>query len=84
MNYIIIWQKSAIKDIKKITLQQRKRIVSRITQLKSEPFINTKKLQSRKDLYRLRVGDYRVIFKILDNEIEIFYIRHRKKSYRDM
>ncbi|MEA1976902.1 MAG: type II toxin-antitoxin system RelE/ParE family toxin [Chloroflexota bacterium] len=36
-------------------------------------------------LYRIRVGDYRVIYEINDNEgqITIIYVRHRRDAYRD-
>ncbi len=36
------------------------------------------------DQYRLRVGDYRVRFKLLDNgTLLVVHVRHRKDAYRD-
>ena len=40
-----------------------------------------KGIHGREDLFRLRVGDYRVIFLPTDNEIMVIRIDHRKKVY---
>lgn len=37
-----------------------------------------------KGYWKLRVGDYRVVFKIIDSEVWILGIRHRKSVYGDM
>ena len=45
---------------------------------------DVKKLQGMEDCYRLRVGDYRVLYRILKTKIviEIINIAHRKEVYR--
>jgi mRNA interferase RelE/StbE len=37
-----------------------------------------------KGYWKLRVGEYRVVFKLFGNELRIFGIIHRKKVYRDI
>jgi mRNA interferase RelE/StbE len=46
----------------------------------------SKKLQGSTRLWRLRVGDYRVIYEISDDTgtLEIGYVRHRRDVYRDL
>ena len=43
-----------------------------------------RKLQGAENLWRIRVGDYRVIYTVLDQEliVEIVTIRHRRDAYR--
>lgn len=84
-SYKIQLLKSADRDIRKIDKHQVKRILAAIRVLSDEPFpTQYKKLRGSEYSYRLRVGDYRVIYEV-DNAkkiIEIFYVRHRKDAYR--
>jgi mRNA interferase RelE/StbE len=41
-------------------------------------------LRSLKGYWKLRVGDYRIVFKISGNDLRIFGIIHRKKVYQDI
>ena len=43
---------------------------------------NIKKLTNHTPEYRLRVGDWRVLFEVSENNIIIYRIRHRKEVYR--
>ncbi|MBI4688494.1 MAG: type II toxin-antitoxin system RelE/ParE family toxin, partial [Nitrospirae bacterium] len=43
---------------------------------------NIKKLTNHTPEYRLRVGDWRVLFEVLEDNIIIYRIRHRKEVYR--
>ncbi|MCK5523835.1 MAG: type II toxin-antitoxin system RelE/ParE family toxin [Thiomargarita sp.] len=42
------------------------------------------KIQGQKNLWRIRVGDYRVIYSVYEEEkwVDIIAVRHRKKAYR--
>lgn len=44
---------------------------------------NVRKISGSEDYYRIRIGDYRIIYEISDKEkkINIFRIRHRKEAY---
>ncbi len=76
-------RKSAIRDLKKIELKDRERLHSKILDLRNFPVIsNTKKLTNFEPAYRLRVGDYRILFDVLGDTIEIGRVLHRKESYR--
>ena len=76
-------RRSAIKDLKKINYKNREKIHLKIAELKNFPNIsNLKKLTNFEPAYRLRVGDYRILFDVLDNGIEIGRILNRKESYK--
>ncbi len=76
-------RKSAIKDLKKIDGQNKEKINSGICELKKFPAVSgEKKLTNFEPSYRLRVGDYRILFDVSENMIEIGRILHRKDSYK--
>jgi len=76
-------RKSAIKDLKKIDHETKEKIHSSILGLAKFPNIsNVKKLTNFEPAYRLRVGDYRILFDVSENTIEIGRILHRKDSYK--
>lgn len=63
MNYEINIRKKAMKFIQKQEMKQQRRIITAIYKLPSEG--DVKKMQGEDNLYRLRVGDYRVLFEML-------------------
>ena len=76
-------RKSAIKDLKKIDQPHKQKIHSKILSLKDFPEVsNVKKLTNFEPAYRLRIGDYRVLFDVVDDCIEIGRVLHRRESYK--
>ena len=76
-------RKSAIKDLKKINSKSKERLHTKILNLKNFPDIsNIKKLTNFEPAYRMRVGDYRILFDVTEDSIEIGRILHRKDSYQ--
>jgi len=72
----------ALKDLTKIHKQEVKKILSKIELLEDYPNIsNIKKLTNFEPPYRLRVGDYRILFDIKDDVITVYRVKHRSKSY---
>ena len=71
-------------DLHKIDKKTRQRIKRAIEErLATQPQIYGKPLQrSLKGYWKLRVGDYRVVFKVSNNTILAFGIIHRKEVYR--
>ena len=75
-------RKSAIKDLKKIDHEVRKRLHVKIQELADFPEVsNVKKLTNFEPAYRVRVGDYRILFDVNEDVIEIGRVLHRKDSY---
>ena len=76
-------RKSAIKDLKRIDIKAKDSIHAKIAELIGFPKIsNIKKLTNFEPSYRLRIGDYRILFDILDDTIIVGRVLHRKESYK--
>jgi mRNA interferase RelE/StbE len=83
MPFEIIWSKSALKDLKKVDRLVAKRIYDAVGKLKEDPYHNIKKL-TNSDYFRLRLGDYRIILDINENQLRILVVKvgHRKMIYK--
>jgi mRNA interferase RelE/StbE len=84
MRYRVILPKSVQKELDRLPDEVVRRILSRLTQLETDPRpADVKKLKGR-DAWRIRVGDYRVIYVIHDLQLEILVITigHRREIYR--
>lgn len=76
MEYKLSFSKTALKNLLKISVNKRKAILEKLEQLKLNPYKennNIKKLVGQ-DGYRLRIGDYRVIYRIDKGKLEILVI----------
>jgi len=75
-------RKSAIKDLKNISEPFKTKIHTKILKLQNFPNVqNIKKLTNFEPAYRLRVGNYRVLFDVVNDTIFIGRILHRQSSY---
>ena len=83
----ILIKKQALKQLSKLPFETILKIDSAITKLKSNAKpIGCKKLNHPDELYRIRIGDYRVIYTLNDEElvVEVIKVAHRKESYRNI
>jgi len=83
-SYHVALTSSAEKELKKLSGQLIARIVLRVENLASNPRPSgCKKLRGGDDEWRIRVGDYRVVYTIDDAKllVEVTRIRHRSKVY---
>lgn len=85
MNYQVIFSKGALKQFNKLSSDLQKRVQTKINELATEPRPNGVKKLEDNDLYRIRVGDYRVIYQIQDDILLVIIVKisHRSKAYRD-
>ncbi len=85
MSYSVYIKPSAQKALARLDRDIRRRISSRIDLLARDPRPpGTEKLAGAEDLYRIRIGEYRVIYQIRDKELIVLVVRvgHRKDVYR--
>lgn len=86
VEYKFLIKASAVKEIEAIgTKADRQRIVGRIRALVTNPRIqDSEKLAGYTDHYRIRRGQYRIVYRIDDrrHEVTIFKVGHRKDVYR--
>jgi len=78
------YTQSAKKELNALSGDLQKRIVKAVKKLKDNPRpADCKKLKER-DAYRVRVGDYRIIYEIYDNVFIVLVIKvaHRREVYR--
>ena len=79
--YNLEWKEHALQNIEKLENSIGRRIVKKVEELSENPFSkDIKKLKGIND-FRLRVGDYRVIFYIEKDTIIILKVGHRKHIY---
>ncbi len=81
MKYGLRFQSRALKDLRRLDKQLSKRIVDRIEIMAEDLKGDFKKLTDHSPQYRLRIGDYRVLFDIDDETIVIQRIRNRREVY---
>jgi len=86
MKYFVFVEKKVSKKLKALPSNIRKNIIKNIKKLESfdQPTTNIKKLKKPLHGYRLRVGDYRVLFTFDPDkrEIKIYTLDHRKDVYK--
>ena len=85
-NYKILIRKSAAKELEKLPHKELKRIVTRIQELANNPRPAGVEKLSGFDRYRIRQGNYRIVYSIQDNELTVWIIKvgHRKEIYRNL
>jgi mRNA interferase RelE/StbE len=84
MAFTIVWSEKAASQLEKLPLPIRKAIHSKVGGLAVNPFTGSVKKLHGNDAFRLRVGDYRVVFDIEKSElrIHILFLGHRKNIYK--
>ncbi|MBD2499948.1 type II toxin-antitoxin system RelE family toxin [Anabaena azotica] len=86
MSYKVEILKGALKQLKKLSPEVQERIQAKIDELATEPRPNgVKKLKGQENTYRIRVGDYRILYDIFDDIllVTVVDIGHRSKVYKD-
>ena len=84
-SYQVELTRSAEKDLRRIDRSQTATIYSALERLEQEPRpLGVKKLVGSNRTYRIRVGDYRMVYEIEDDVLVVLVIRiaHRKDVYR--
>jgi mRNA interferase RelE/StbE len=85
MKYRVVFKPSASLELEHLPPTVLKRIRDVIAKLMNDPRPpGCKKLSGSDNAWRLRVGDYRVLYEVYDEEwlVRVFRIRHRKEAYR--
>lgn len=82
MRYDVRFKPRAIKDIEGLPSRIQDRVLARIEKMSNDLKGDVKRLTNFTPEYRLRVGDFRVLFEIEGETIIIYRIRHRREAYR--
>ena len=82
MMFEVYLSRQAKKTLEKLDEDTRKRIIEKLKLLAENPFILPyKKIKGRENTYRIRIGDYRVIYSVRGQEIRILKIDKRERVY---
>jgi len=81
MNYDIVFMPRALKDLKSLPKPMRERIIEKIEALRNDLAGDVKRLTDFTPEYRLRVGDYRVLFEVEGTRVLVYRVVNRKDAY---
>ena len=81
--YQVVLSRSAEKDLEKINNKFKPHVFAALFDLRKNPYLGKKLKGKFQDYYSLRVGIYRIIYKIYKRELNILVIRigHRQGVY---
>jgi mRNA interferase RelE/StbE len=85
MAYSVIYQASAEAALRKLPREIQIRVLRKIDQLAVNPFPpGTERLSAAIDLWRIRIGDYRVVYTVERKELLVLVLKvgHRREVYR--
>ena len=85
MAYTVEFSTSALREFKALERAVQRHIATRIDAFVDSPFPSgTKKLQGEADVYRIRISDYRVIYRVDGKRVKVLILKigHRREVYR--
>lgn len=86
-SYKVVPKPSVEKDLRSLPKPTIARVVKSLELLADDPFPRQAlKLEGGEKLYRLRVGDYRIVYAVDQDakEVIVHYVRHRREVYRQL
>ena len=84
MGYSTRIKRSAARELARVPRRDRERIVHAIDRLGDNPLAGSPLKGDLRGLRRVRVGDYRVVYEVLDGELVVLVVlvAHRREAYR--
>ncbi len=83
--YEVLLERAAERDLKRLSAENFHRIVPHIKALTEDPRpVGCRKLTGTKSDWRIRIGDYRLIYEINEKAkaVRVMRVRHRREAYR--
>ncbi len=83
-SYKLLIKPSAVKELENLPDKDRARVVYRIQGLSEDPRPRGCEKLSGDDKYRIRQGEYRILYQINDDQVVVIVVKvaHRKVAYR--
>ena len=85
MVYAVFLKPAALRELRKLPEDIRRRVAARIDALAGDPRpAGVERIQGEADLYRVRVGDYRIVYQLASKALVVLVVRigHRRDVYR--
>ncbi|HNS21473.1 MAG TPA: type II toxin-antitoxin system RelE/ParE family toxin [Sedimentisphaerales bacterium] len=86
-SYRLILKPSVEKDLRSLPQSVVSRVFKQIEALQENPIPRgSRKLSAAEELYRVRVGDYRIVYGVDKDarQVVVYYVRHRRDAYRHL
>jgi mRNA interferase RelE/StbE len=80
--YRLVISNRFTKDLRQLDPQIRERILQALAKLEENPYQGEKVLAQETGTWRLRVGDWRLRYDIVGEEVHLLRVRHRREVYR--
>jgi len=80
VRWVIVWMPHAVRQLKKLPEHTQRRILDRVDQAELDPFTCVKRLVGRRD-YSLRAGDWRLLIRIVADQMIICKVVKRSRAY---
>jgi mRNA interferase RelE/StbE len=84
-DYAVVFARSARKELQNLDPQIARRILKQVEALVTNPRPSgVVKLEGSTDLWRIRIGEWRVVYRISDRDrlVDVIAVRHRSDAYR--
>jgi mRNA interferase RelE/StbE len=85
VNFRVELTSAAAREVRKLDPQIRRRVLTSLAQLEDDPRPpGSRRLAGFDDAWRVRIGDYRVLYEIVDELVlvTVFRVAHRREVYR--
>ena len=83
MNYDVLIERNVLKEIKKFPAHDVNRIKNVLRKLPAFPVgMDAKKMAGTKNIYRVRVGNYRILIELEIHTLKVFSVIQRKSAYK--
>ena len=82
MRYDVQFKPRGVRDIERLPSRIQAQVLASIEEMSNDLMGDVKRLTNFTPEYRLRVGNYRVLFELEEKTIVIYRIRHRREAYR--
>ena len=82
-NYTLTISRRARKQLARIPETDRNRLIEKFDVLQQDPFpVSCKKLRGARNIWRIRQGDYRVVYTVEGETVTVISVGHRSDVYR--
>ncbi|MBI4492933.1 MAG: type II toxin-antitoxin system RelE/ParE family toxin [Chloroflexi bacterium] len=81
--YRLIIANRFAKDLRRLDQQVQQRILAALQNLEHDPYLGEKVVARETGAWRLRVGDWRIRYDIVGEEVHALRVRHRREAYRE-
>ncbi len=81
--YRVFLRRSAVRELRDLPRKDLRRVVDRIKLLTSDPRPHGSEKLTGQERYRIRQGDYRIVYSVQDDELSVWVVRiaHRRETY---